>query len=263
LNAIRSLRLHWPEYLMEAGELALYLFLVCAFVTVLQHPASPVRQLIVSALLRRLLMGLAMAAVVIAIVLTPWGKQSGGHFNPAMTLTYYRLGKVEAWDMLFYIAAQFAGAISGTAIARYVLGAALRHEAVRYAVTEPGRLGSAVAFLAELAISFFLMIIILFATNRETLARYTPYFVGLLVAMYYTFESPLSGMSTNPARSFGSAVHADYWHALWVYFTAPLLGMLLAAEVFLRARGGIGPTCAKLHHDNNKRCIFNHGYRPS
>jgi len=259
LSAADSLRLHWPEYLMEAGQLALYLFFVCTFVIVLQHPASPIRQMVGSALLRHAIMGLAMGTITIVILLTPLGKQSGGHFNPAITLAYYRLGKVEPWDAVLYIAAQVIGAISGTAIAGYVLGSAVHNEAVRCAVTAPGRFGATAAFLAELAISFILMLTILFATNAKTMGRYTPYFVGLLLAMYYAFESPLSGMSTNPARSFGSAFHAGYWHALWVYLIAPVLGMLLAAEAFLRARGGRGPYCAKLNHDNNTRCIFNHG----
>lgn len=90
------------------------------------------------------------------------------------------------------------------------------------------------------------------------LARYTPYFVGALIAVYITFEAPLSGMSTNPARTFGPAFHAGYWHAMWIYFLAPTLGMLAAADVFLRVRGGTPPYCAKLHHDNDKRCIFHH-----
>jgi hypothetical protein len=86
------------------------------------------------------------------------------------------------------------------------------------------------------------MTTILFVSNRETLARYTPYFVGALYAIYITFETPLSGMSMNPARTFGSAIHASYWHGLWIYFIAPTLGMLAAAEVFLRARGVSLPT---------------------
>ncbi len=210
---------------MEAGELGLYMFSACAFVTLLQHPASPVQHFVVGDLSRRMLMGLAMGATVIAIIMSPWGKQSGAHSNPAITFTFYR------------------------------------HDAVRYAVTVPGAYGNAIAFVAELTISFVLMITILFVSNRETLARYTPYFAGALVAIYLTFEAPLSGMSMNPARTFGSAFHASYWHALWIYFIAPLLGMLGAAEVFLRARGGVAPFCAKLHHANNKRCIFHHGVR--
>jgi len=258
LSAIASLRQHWPEYLMEVGEVGCYVFVACVIATLLQHPASIVRQTISSDVARRALMGLAMGATAIAIVMSPWGKRSGGHFNPAITLTFYRLGKVEFWDVWFYVIAQFFGALSGVALARYVLRGALAHRAVRYAVTAPGMYGSAVAFAAELTISFILMITVLFTTNRRELASYTAYFVGALIAMYYTFEAPLSGMSTNPARTFGSAVHANYWHALWIYFIAPSLGMLAAGELFLRICGDAAPYCAKLHHDNPEHCIFHH-----
>lgn len=83
---------------MEAGELALYMFFVCAFSTLLQHPVSPVRHFIRNAICRRALMGLWMGVTMVAIVMTPWGKQSGGHFNPAITLTFYRLVKVAFWE---------------------------------------------------------------------------------------------------------------------------------------------------------------------
>jgi aquaporin Z len=258
LSAIASICQHWPEYLMEVGELGLYLFVACVVTTLLQHPASIVQQSIPTGIARRALMGLVMGATAIAIVISPWGKRSGGHFNPAITFTYYRLGKVEFWDAWLYVIAQFLGAIGGVTLARYVLRGALGNHAVRYAVTVPGADGSTVAFVAELSISFFLMITVLFATNRKSLAPYTAYLVGLLIATYYTFEAPLSGMSTNPARTFGSALHANYWRALWIYFIAPSMGMLAAGEVFLRVRRGAGPFCAKLHHDNNERCIFHH-----
>jgi aquaporin Z len=190
-------------------------------------------------------------------VMSPWGKRSGGHFNPAITLTFYRLGKVQFWDAWFYVIAQFLGALGGVTLARYALRGALSYRAVRYAVTVPGIYGSAIALAAEFMISFILMITVLFATNRKLLASYTAYFVGVLIATYYTFEAPLSGMSTNPARTLGSAVHANYWHSLWIYFIAPSLGMLTAGELFLRVCGA-APYCAKLHHTNQERCIFHH-----
>src|SRR5260370_26330576 len=258
LSAIASLRQHWAEYLMEVGELGFYLLVACVAATLLQHPASIVRQSISSGVARRALMGLVMGATAIAIVISPWGKRSGGHFNPAITFTFYGLGKVEFWDAWLYVMAQFLGAIGGVALARYVLRGALGNPAVRYAVTVPGGYGSTVAFVAELAISFLLMITVLLATNHKRLAPYTAYFVGVLIATYYTFEGPLSGMSTNPARTFVSPLHANYWHALWIYFIAPSLGMLAAGEVFLRVRRGAAPYCAKLHHANNERCIFHH-----
>lgn len=259
LSAGASLALHWPEYLMEAAELGLYMFLTCAFATLLQHPASPVRHLVPNAVARRALMGLAMGLTIVAIVMSPWGKQSGGHFNPAITVTFYHLGKVEFWDSWFYIVAQFVGAIAGVCVARYLLRGALGDDAVRYAVTVPGVFGSGVAFAAELTISFVLMFTILIATNRARMAPYTPYFAGALIALYIILETPLSGMSTNPARTLGSALHAGYWQALWIYFVAPTMGMLVAGEVYLRTRGGVAPYCGKLHHSNNKRCIFIHG----
>ena len=260
LGALDSLRRHWPEYLMEAGELGLFMFSACAFATLLQHPASPIPHIVPGNVARRALMGLAMGATAIAIVMSPWGKQSGGHFNPAVTLTFYRLGKVKVWDAVFYTSGQFIGALVGVAIVTAVLRGAPAAPEVHYAVTAPGVYGVTVAFAAELVISFVLMTTVLFVSNREALARYTPYFAGALVAIYIVCEAPLSGMSMNPARTFASAFHAMYWRALWIYFTAPLLGMLAAAEVFLQIRGGVAPKCAKLYHANNKRCIFPCGY---
>ncbi len=91
------------------------------------------------------------------------------------------------WDALFYAAAQFFGAICAVAIATYVLRGAPENSAVRYAVTVPGVYGNAGAFIGELTIFFGLMITILFLTNGKKLARYTPYFVGALYAMYIAF----------------------------------------------------------------------------
>ena len=143
-------------------------------------------------------------------------------------------------------------------IARYVLPGTISGPAVRYAVTAPGVRGSAVAFISEVMISIVLMSTILVASNNESLSRHTPYFVGFLYVSFIILEAPLSGMSMNPARSFAPALHASYWHAMWLYFVGPTLGTLIAAEIFLRARRGVPPFCAKLHHANNKRCIFCH-----
>lgn len=243
-DAIGSLRLHWPEYLMEAGELGSYMFFACAAATLFQHPASPVRHFLANDIWRRLLTGMMMGGIVIAIVMSSWGKQSGAHFNPVVTLTFYRLGKVKFWDALFYIAGQCFGAVAGVALAMHVFLGALNNGAVHYAVTAPGEYGNSVAFLAEVTISFVMMSTALFVANGERSARYTPYIAGSLVATYITIEAPLSGMSMNPARAFGPALVANYWHALWIYFIAPTLGMLGAAEVFLRVRRGTPPPCA-------------------
>jgi aquaporin Z len=172
------------------------------------------------------------------------------------------MGKLRLPDAFFYVVAQFSGAIAGVCIAKFLLPGMIGPQAVRYAVTAPGARGSALAFVAELTMSFVLMLTILVTSNREPFVRYTPYFVGFWYAAFIFLEAPLSGMSMNPARSFAPALHVGYWHALWVYFTAPTVGMLIAAEVFLRARGGAAPYCAKLDHASGKRCIFRHGTAP-
>jgi aquaporin Z len=239
--------------------MVLYLFFTCLFATLLQHPASPLRHLIPNDIVRRACFGLAVGGTIVAIVLTPWGKQSGGHLNPAITFTFFRLDNVELWDALFYGVAQFAGATTGVLTATIVLRGAPGNQTVHYAATLPGIYGVGVAFAAEVVISFVLMLTVLVASNHKLLSRYTPHCVGALYALFITFETPLSGMSMNPARTFGSAFLGGYWHALWLYFLAPTAGMMVAAEFFLRMRGGIGPYCAKLHHANDKRCIFRHG----
>jgi aquaporin Z len=261
LNLVTSLRFHWPEYTMELAEMGVYLCCTCLFATLLQHPGSPIRHLLPTSIVRRAFFGISIGATIAAIALTPWGRQSGGHLNPAMTLAFYRLRKLNFWDAMFYAIAQFVGAVAGVAIGTLLLVGAPANDTIRYAATLPGRYGAGIAFLAEMAISFALMLVVLFASNHNSLSRYTPYFVGTVYAVFITVETPLSGMSMNPARTFGSALLGRYWHTLWIYFLAPTLGMLVAAELFLYMRGA-APYCAKLHHANDKRCIFIHGTQP-
>jgi aquaporin Z len=86
--------------------------------------------------------------------------------------------------------------------------------------------------------------------------RYTSYMVGVLIALYVLLFAPVSGFSINPARTTGSAVIACVWTAAWVYFTAPLLGMIGAAEIYLRVYGADRILCAKLHPDPKYPCPF-------
>ena len=246
---------------MEAAELALFMLSACAFTVLLYHPASPLPNSFPNDILRRALMGVAMGSTAIAIIFSPLGKRSGAHFNPSVTLAFFRLGKIKAWDAAFYIVAQFIGGITGVLAAMWLLGPAVAEQHVNYAITQPGPQGPLIAFLAELLISFILMSVVLRVSNTKRLARWTGVFAGVLVATYITFESPISGMSMNPARTFGSAFGASVWMSLWIYFVAPPIGMLLAAEVFTRGRRAA--SCAKFHHYNNQRCIFRCNFEPT
>jgi aquaporin Z len=253
---IRALRQHWPEYLIEAGALGLFMLSAACFTALLEHPGSPIRQAIPSSDVRRALNGVAMGLTAIVLIYSPWGQQSGAHMNPATTLTFLRLGKVKPWDALFYVAAQFLGGLCGALLAKSVLGNVIEHPAINYVTTVPGMAGVAVAFGAEAAIACGMMLMVLFATNTPRLARFTGLFAGTLVFLYITFEAPLSGMSLNPARTAASALPSGIWTAGWIYFTAPILGMLLAVELYRLAKGLAHIGCPKLQHGIRQRCIF-------
>jgi len=260
---LTTLPRHWPEYLMEAAELGAFMVSAAVFSALLYYPASPVRIPGGSDLARRIVIGLLMGATAIGLVRSPWSRRSGAHMNPALTLTFLRLGKIAPWDAAFYVVAQFLGGVAGMVAAMTLIGPALGSPEVNYVATQPGTPGPLVAFAAEMTISFVLMLTVLSVSNTSRLARFTPYFVGVLIATYITLEAPLSGMSMNPARTFGPALLGQVWNALWVYFTAPPLGMLLAAEVYLRVtrwRGAHPIWCAKLYHDHESRCIFRCAY---
>ena len=144
----------------------------------------------------------------------------------------------------------------GVLLVALILGNLFTTPPVSYVTTVPGSTGVTIAFFAELIISFGLMIMVLFTTNSHRLSRYTGAFAGVLLMVYITFESPLSGMSINPARTFASALPAGLWTALWVYFTAPILGMLSASFLYQLIRSKSSVKCAKLNHHTHRRCIF-------
>src|SRR5499427_3275030 len=144
----RALREHWPEYLCEAAELGLFMVAAGLFTILLHHPSSPVLNFIPSEFIRRMLTGIAMGSTAIALIFSPLGKRSGAHFNPAVTLTFWRLGKVKNWDAVFYIVAQFTGGILGVSAISLFVRNALSHPSVNYVATLPGPHGMIVAFVA-------------------------------------------------------------------------------------------------------------------
>jgi aquaporin Z len=244
--------LHWPEYVAEAGLLAVFMVVACVLGVVLDHPASIAVRALPDPFARRTLFGLAMGATAIAIIYSPAGKRSGAHINPAVTLAFLRLGKVRPRDAAVYVAAQIVGATAGVIAAWAALEDQLAHPAVHFVTTRPGPAGALVAFVAEALISFVLMSVVL-AVSASRRAAWTGVCAGVLVALDITFEGPISGMSMNPARSIGSALAAGELDALWIYLVAPPLGMLAAAGAMRRRAVG---ACAKLRHAPDVPCIF-------
>jgi len=251
-----TLRKHWPEYLIEAACLGLFMVSAGVFTALLEYPGSPVHKAIANDFARLALNGLAMGLTAIGIIYSPWGARSGAHMNPAVTWTFFRLGKVKPWDALFYPIFQTLGGVTGVLLVKLALGKIFTNAPVNYVVTVPGKAGIATAFLAETTIACGMMLMVLFMTNAPRLARFTGLFGGTLVFLYITFEAPLSGMSINPARTVASALPSGVWTAGWIYFVAPVGGMFLAVEIYRAMKKGAQVACAKWNHDPRQRCIF-------
>lgn len=217
---------------MEAAGLGCFMLSACLFTALFEYPGSLVRQNLNDAFLRRALTGIAMGATAVALIYSPWGQRSGAHLNPSVTLTFLSLGKIRGGDAFFYVVAQFAGGLLGVMLSDRLLGGVLGDASVNYVVTVPGKEGAEVAFWAEFLISGLLMGTVLLTSSTPVLARFTGWFAGTLIAAYVAFEAPLSGMSMNPARTFGSAVPAHLWSSWWVYLTAPVSGMLMAGWIY-------------------------------
>ncbi|MGI4827564.1 MAG: aquaporin [Janthinobacterium lividum] len=148
-TASRTFAEDWQLYIYEGAELAIFMMSACLFTVILFHPAYPALRHIPSAALRRTLMGIAMGLTAVLIIHSPLGKRSGAHFNPAITITYFRLKKIEAWDAIFYVLFQFAGGVFGVGLSALLLGKQLADPGVNFAVTVPGKYGTAAAFIGR------------------------------------------------------------------------------------------------------------------
>jgi aquaporin Z len=247
------MRRNLAAYFAEFAGTALMLFLGVTAVAFMWSPGSPVPAIPVPAL-RRLLTGVLFAAGATAVVYSPLGQISGGHINPAVTLAFWRMGKVPGRDAVMYVVAQFAGALVGTYAAGVAWGRLTVN--VQYAATVPGDgYTAAGAFAAEILITFLLVFTIFVCVNKPRVAPRTGIIAGALVALLVMIEAPVSGTSLNPARTLAPAMLAPTYTALWAYFAGPAIGALLAVAAY---RGQWGPqtVCAKLYHTEKYACPF-------
>ena len=247
------MRRNLSAYAAEFAGTAIMLFIGVSAVAFMWAPGSPVPA-IDNAALRRLLTGLLFAGGATAVVYSPLGQISGGHINPAVTLAFWRMGKVSTRDAVIYSVVQFAGALTGA----YAAGAAwgpLTH-GVQYAATVPGNGYSwAGALAAETAITFLLVFTIFVCINKPRIAPRTGIICGTLVALLVMIEAPVTGTSLNPARTLGPAILAPAYASLWIYFVGPAAGALLAVGAY-RGQWGSQTVCAKLYHTEKYRCPF-------
>lgn len=229
------------------------LFIGVSAIAFMWAPGSPV-PVVDNGALRRLLTGIIFAAGGTAVVYSPLGQISGGHINPAVTLAFWRLGKVPSSDAAAYIVVQFLGALAGTYAAGLAWGPLTM--AIDYGITVPGAGYSwAGALAAEAFITFLLVFTIFVCVNKPRLASRTGLIAGALVAVLVMIEAPVTGTSLNPARTLAPAILASNYTALWVYFAGPMAGALAAAAAY-RGQWGHQTVCAKLYHTEKYPCPF-------
>ena len=251
---LETIRKNGSLYLIEAWALGTFMVVASVAVIVVEHPDLPVRDAVSSPLLRRAIIGVCMGLTAVGLIYSPWGRRSGAHLNPAVTLAQWRLNRITTTNMVFYIVAQFIGGSLGVALVNAFLPAYMSHPTVNHVATVPGETGVWVALGLEFLMAFCLLTMVLALNNSKWLSTYTGWFVGVVVALYITFEAPFSGMSINPARTVSSAIWANVWTAIWIYFAGPIAGMTLAGWFYrLRYRRRYGECRSLKMHLSGQR----------
>lgn len=250
-------RRHWADYAIEGALLGSFMVSACLAVAMLEYPGSPLRGAIADGFARRALIGVLMGATALAIFLSAWGKRTGAHMNPAVTLVFAWLGKTTVPNAVGYIAGQLIGGVGGVLLSSLLLGDVIRDPAINYIVTVPGTHGVLVAWVAEFIMSAAIIFTVLALSGIEGWAKATPYAAASLVCVFIVVEAPFSGMSINPARTLGSAIPANVWTAWWVYITAPVAGMFAGAGLrHLLAQCSHRRACCMGGRCNSCRCLY-------
>jgi aquaporin Z len=256
-------QLHWYEYGAELLGTAFLVFVGISAVVFDFGTGSPLAQVLPDPGLRRLITGLVFAGSGALIAISPLGKLSGGHINPAVSLAFWMQGKMHHLDLGGYISGQFLGAIIGSLLVALVWRE--RAASVGYGATVPGAAYPLwIVFLAEVSMTFLLVLSIFLFVSNHRLMHWTPLMVWILVATLVWLEAPISGTSLNPARSFGPALVSWSWHFHWLYWVAPAIGALLAVGAFRFLSGGARDVLTgKLFHASHYRSVFMNVSAPS
>ena len=236
-------------FLSELAGTGLLLLGGLSAVILMFGEGSPLPRLIPGEALRRAITGFLFGTTGASIAVSPLGRASGAHINPAVTLGFWLMGKLEAGTAVVYVAAQLAGAVLGT-LPLLAWGAMGR--SVDFGATVPGAgYTTAEAFRGEVITTFAMITLLAVFLAYRPLRPFTPAIFPPLYSLMVFVEAPVSGTSTNPARSFGPAVISGRWDGWWIYWAGPLLGTLAAALVcsFLVKR----ITVAKLYHFDSDR----------
>ncbi len=233
--------------LAEFAGTALLVAIGLSFVIFDFAKGSPVAAAVPSAAARRALTGGLFGATGMAIALSRVGRISGAHINPIVSLALWAERALPGRTLIAFASSQCAGAVVG-ALPLLLWGQ--RGQKLAYGATAPGAQGIGAAFAGEVATTFAMVGIVLTMVAHPRVRSYTPLVFPPLYCLMVYVEAPLSGTSTNPARSLGPDVIALAFHAYWLYVLAPMLGALLAvlARRSLPSVSGLRIDVAKLAH---------------
>ncbi len=250
----KELATHVPEYGAEFIGTAFLVFCVVGAVGLMFAPHSVAVSAIPSVGARLFLTGLVLGGAGSLVAITPIGRISGAHLNPAISLGFLAVRRMHMQDFAGYIVAQSAGASLGAWGGQMAFGSVA--SAVHDALNQPGNHVSALwALVGEAVATFALTAVVLVMVSRRSLMRWTPLAAVGAVAVIVWLDGNFSGASLNPARSFGPAVVTGDWRLFWVYVFGPCCGSV-AAAVTHRFATPLEALTGKLFHDLHYRSIF-------
>ncbi|WP_392870163.1 MIP/aquaporin family protein [Streptomyces sp. LN499] len=223
-----SRRLRLSRAADEFALTAVMLFLAVTVVRWLRGPASALYVEDLDAALAAI--GGLSGAILTGLIFSPPGRRSGGHLNPAVTVSLWLMGVFPGRSVVPYVLAQLAGSAAGTGLGRLVWGHAVSLPSVDYAAIAPAPTWQPTSvFVAEAGSMTIIIVAVGFTMAHVRYARLVPYVIGLSVALVIAVLGPRSGGSINPARQFGPAALAGQSTDLWIYLVAPVLGAVLGA----------------------------------